>query len=912
MLLGREAEQLVIDELLRSARTGRSAALVLRGDPGIGKTALLSYAESRAEGMTVLRSVGIEAEHELPFAGLHQLVRPFLGLVERLPMPQQTALRGAFGLSFEPVQNPFLVSLGLLSLLAEASDEMPVLCLIDDAHWLDRPSQSALVFAARRLDAEPIAVLASARSREPQQFESSGLPELELPSLDDAPAGALLQSRMAHPAADEVVRLLLETADGNPLALLELPAGLTTRQLDGVEPIVGPPPARGAVEKSFRGRVAALPESVRIALLIAALEQSGDLETLERTGVTRAALVTARDAGLVQLDGTLEFRHPLVRSAVYGSASDRERRAAHTALAAVLKDPVSRAWHAALVSDDADERIAIQLDAAAAQAVARGAHATGAAAFERASELSEVTALKGRRLVYAAQAMVAAGRSAAALALADRAQQLIGDSPDAAELDVVRAIISMRQGTPAQTFSLARSAAAALAEHQPDRALQMVSLMVWAASRGGWTAAGVPAAHAVLQEIQGGGVRQTFMETMLAAAMALLGGDAVGAGDGFDRALRIANTVETDPDVTRLAGLLSMWIADFMPARDRFARVVAQYRSAGSLTELEAAMPLLAISELCASRADASAEVTAEGLELMRQLSNEPDEISYVALQAWTASLTGDEEACRAYSASAIQRGLVAGVGWAVGEAHLALGLLELGLGNARAAIDHFEQTDPGPFPPTMVLATPEFIDAALRLGEPERARLALDRLEAWAPVSRTALVAGMVARCRGVMASDAEEAELCFQEALRHHDYRVQPYERARTQLAYGERLRRDRRRIQARIHLRAALDTFEGIGVTLWAERTRGELRATGETARRREPSTLDELTPQELRVARLVASGASNKDVAAQLFVSRRTVEYHLGKVFVKLGVSSRAQLVRVGLASDDEPAFALDSA
>jgi DNA-binding CsgD family transcriptional regulator len=323
-------------------------------------------------------------------------------------------------------------------------------------------------------------------------------------------------------------------------------------------------------------------------------------------------------------------------------------------------------------------------------------------------------------------------------------------------------------------------------------------------------------------------------------------------------------------------------------------------------------MPLLAISELCTSRADASAEVTAEGLELMRQLGYEQDEISYIALQAWTTSLTGEEQACRSYSGSAIPRGLAAGLGWAVGEAHLALGLLELGLGNAREAIDHFEQTDPGPFPPTMVLATPDFIDAALRLGEPDRARLALNRLEAWAPVSRTALVAGMVARCRGVMALDAEEAERCFQEALRHHDYRVQPYERARTQLAYGERLRRDRRRIHARIQLRAAMDTFEGIGVTLWAERTRGELRATGETARRREASTLDELTPQELRVARLVASGASNKDVAAQLFLSRRTVEYHLGKVFVKLGISSRAQLTRVGLAPSDKPALVTDGA
>jgi DNA-binding CsgD family transcriptional regulator len=912
MLLGREAEQRVVDELLQSARAGRSAVLVLRGEPGIGKSALLGYARSRAEGMTVLWSVGIEAEHELPFAGLHQLVRPCLGLLDRLPAPQEAALRSAFGLSADPVENPFLVALGLLSLLAEASESAPLVCLIDDAHWLDRASQMALAFAARRMHAESIAMLAATRVRETPSFESGGLPELVVCGLDDATAAALLKSRISHPAAVEVVELLLRTAAGNPLALLELPAGLTARQLDGVEPIVGPPPARGAVEESFRGRVAALPQPVRTALLLAAAEQSGDLQTLERalkrSGVAASALAAAQDAGLVRVNGTLEFRHPLVRSAVYGLATQGERQAAHQTLAAVLDDPISSAWHMALVSDRADEAIASQLDAVGAQAVSRGAHATAAAAFERAGELSEDAPGKGRRLTWAAQTSVAAGRSAAALKLAERAQALIDDRVNASELTVVRAIVSLRQGMPAETFSLARRAAAALADHQPEGALQMVGLMVWAAAHGGWAPIGIRDAHAALQEIRGGGPRRDFMETMLDAATALLGGDAAVAGDGFDQAIQIADTIEMDPDVTRLAGLIGMWTADFTSARDRFARVVAQFRAAGSLTELEGTMPLLAISEMCTSRVQAAAEVTAEGLELMHQLGYEQDEISYLALRAWTASLEGKEEACRKYSASAIQRGLATGVGWATGEGHLALGLLELGLGNAREAIEHLEQMDPGPFPPTTVLATPEFIDLALRLGEPERAQLALERFEAWAPVSRTALVAGMLARCRAVMAVDAEEADLRFREALSHHDLRAVPYERARTQLAYGERLRRDRRRIDARIQLRTALDTFEGIGTMLWAERARGELRASGETARKRDASTLDELTPQELRVARLVTSGASNKDVAAQLFLSRRTVEYHLGKVFLKLGVSSRTELARVVPTREPEPALA----
>ncbi|HTX09124.1 MAG TPA: LuxR C-terminal-related transcriptional regulator [Solirubrobacteraceae bacterium] len=901
MLLGREAERRVVDELLQSARTGSSAVLVLRGEAGIGKTSLLGYAESRAAGMTVLRSVGIEAEHELPFAGLHQLVRPCLGLLDRLPPPQATALRGAFGLSFDVVENPFLVSLGLLSLLAEKCEEAPVLCLIDDAQWLDRPSQAALEFAARRLDADPIAVLMAARTQEPNHLESSGLPQLELVGLDDDAAGLLLRSRFEQPAAEEVVRLLLRTAHGNPLALLELPAGLTAGQLGGAEPIVGPPPAHGALEQAFRARVAALPPAVRAALLLAAAEQTGDLQTLERalelSGVSVSALAAAQDAGLVRVNGALEFRHPLVRSAVYGSASHSERRTAHETLAAVLEDPVSSAWHVALMSDRADEAIAVQLDGAGANAVARGAHATAAAAFERAAELSEDPSRKGQRLLWAAQTSLAAGRSQAALALVDRAEPLVQDRVEASELGVVRAAVSMREGSPDQTFSLARTAALALGQREPERALEMVSLMIWAAATGGWAASGLPDAHAMLAQISGGGPRRAFMGTMLDGAMALLHGDTVAAGDLFADALTQAGGQSSDVIVTQLAGLVGQWIADFAPARDRFARVVAQRRADGLLTELAGSLPLLAIGEMCTGHLQAASEATVEGLELLHQLGYEQDEISYLALQAWAASLVGNEQECRELAESALQRGLATGVGWATGEAHLALGLLELGLGDAGEAIGHFEQLDPGPFPPTMVLATPEFIDAALRLGEPERARLALERFEAWAAVSRTPLVAGMLVRCRGVMADDAEQADLLFREALRHHDLRMNPYERARTQLAYGERLRRDRRRVEARIQLRAALATFEGLGAGLWAERARGELRATGETARKRDPSTIDTLTPQELRVARLVAAGASNKRVAEQLFLSRRTVEYHLGKVFVKLGVNSRLELTQI---------------
>jgi DNA-binding CsgD family transcriptional regulator/DNA polymerase III delta prime subunit len=908
MLLGREAEQQILDELLHQARSGRSAVLALRGEPGIGKTALLDYAHAKAPDMTVLRCVGIEAEHEFPFAGLHQLLRPCLGLLDRLPVPQAAALRGAFGLSFDRVEHPFLVSLAVLSLLAEACDEAPVLCLVDDAHWIDRPSQEALAFAARRLEAEPVVVLMAARSTDRRKFGAAGLPELEVHGLGEHPARALLETRLRQPASAEVVTMLVHTARGNPLALLELPMALTNRQLRGADPIAGPLRAKGAVEQSFRIRVARLPASARRALLLAAAEEGGDLHTLqpalERCGLTVSALEAAEDAGLVQVDGAVVFRHPLVRSAVYGSATRLERRAAHQALAAVLDDPLRSAWHRALAAERADETIAAELDAAAVQAAARGAQATAAAAAERAAELSQQAPRKGRRLTYAAQASAAAGFSDAALALVDRARPLVTDQADIAELAIVSATVSLRHGPPTDTFALLKRAASALAEAEPERALQIIPLMVLAAAAGAWMEDGITDARRMLDRIRGGGARHDFLRRLLDGGRALLDGNAALGHKHLSDAMRIAVQLDGDIVMATMAGLFGLWVADFTPARDRFARIAAQHRAEGSLTGLAGALFFLAVGELCVGRIQAGLDAAAEGLELARQLGYENDETSCLALYAWITAQMGKEQESRECAAAAMRRGLAAGIGFAPSEAHLALGVLEVQLGNAAEAIEHLEQMDPGPLPPSALLATPELIDAALRLGEQEKAARALARFAAWAPASGTALVNGMLARCRGVMTDDDQQADELFAEALRHHDHRVPPYERARTQLAYGERLRRSRRRAEARIQLRSALDTFDGVGAALWAERARAELRATGETARKRDVSTLEMLTPQELRVARLVAAGSTNKDVAAQLFLSSRTVEYHLGKVFNKLGVASRVELARAAL----DPSFA----
>ena len=908
LLVGRDTEQQAIDGLLDGARGERSAVLVLRGEPGIGKSALLEYAAGAAGGMRLLRCVGIEAEHELPFAGVHQLVRAHVGLVDRLPAPQATALRSALGLSFDGVQDRFLVSLGVLSLLAEVCDDGPVLCLVDDAQWLDRPSADALVFAARRFQAEPIALLFAARDGDPRRFDAPGLDELALAPLDEQDAHALLATRLEGASAPaDVVAKLVTTARGNPLALLELPAALSTEQLAGVEPILGPPPVRGAVEAAFGDRVTGLPDGARLTLLVAALDEGSDLDTVERAagrlGGSTADLEPAERAGLVRVDGEVAFRHPLVRSAVYRRATRAERRAAHEALAAVLSDPVRGTWHRALVADRADEQLAAELDAAAGQAVGRGAHASAAAAFERAAELTEVPARKGRRLRCAAQAGFGAGRLDAALALAERAQPLIRDPVDAAELDLMRLRVATSRGSPSEAYPLLVGAMPTITEIQPDRAVLLAIAMVVVSSMAGWPERGIADARDAIARIDSEGEAHRFMSAFLDGATALLDDEAAAAAPCMAEANAISDGVEGE-GLLSMPGLTNVYIGDLARARACFDRSAGKARAAGLIADVTGAAPLIAWIDVWERRAAAAEATIAEGLTLTRQLGFQNQETLLLADLARVDALRGREAACREHASDALGRALANGLNPGTNVARLALAELELGLGRPRDALEHLDALHPTPFPPVAFLAAPDVVDAAVRLGEPGRAAAAVDRLEAWAPVSPSPMVHGMVARCRGVLADDIDEAEHAFRAALDLEASGVPPFERARTQLSYGERLRRERRKTDARAQLRDALGTFEAIGAELWAERARGELRATGETARRRDASTVDELTPQELRIAQLVGAGASNREVGAQLFVSPKTVEYHLRKVFLKLGVASRVELANVRLGGPDE--------
>jgi DNA-binding CsgD family transcriptional regulator len=906
MLVGREHEQRALDALLESARDERSAALVLRGEPGIGKTALLGYAADRASDMRILRCVGIEAEHELPFAGMHQLIRTCLDLVDRLPAPQAAALRAALGLSFDGVNDRFLVSVGLLSLLAEACEDTPVLCCVDDAQWLDRPSAEALVFAARRFQAEPIAVLMAVREGEARRFEAPGVPELEIAGLSDEDARALLTAQFARAAAADVVATLLSTANGNPLALMELPSALSDAQLNGSEPILGPPPVRGAVEAAFGARVERLPEATRRVLLLAAADEGGDLSALDRAtaqlGLAVADLDAAEREGLVRVDGAVAFRHPLVRSAVYRAATRSERRAAHEALAAAATDPISGAWHRALVADRADEAIAAELEAAAAQAALRGAHATAAPAFERAAELSEDDARKGARLSGAAQAAMDAGRLDAAVGLLERSRALVTDPIELAQLDLIRATELGRRGSPAEGSRVMCQAAEAIAAVAPEIATELALWSVFTGLQAGWDHRLFLEAQQALARIEDDGPLGRFARGVTDGIAAMVDGDSARAGDRFAAALEERDAFIGLRRVAMPVFLLAI-TGDWQGARAASERMIATLRTEGIVTGLTGALPLMAFCEIAMRRLRSAQASVTEGLELARHLAYENDETGMLGVQARILAVQGDEEGCRELAEAALRRSVTNGIGWATKNARLALAELELGLGNAKEALFHFDQIDPTPVPPLMAMATPDHVDAALRAGDPERAVAATQRFAEWAPVSRAPFVHGMVARCRAILA-EGDEAEALFAEALALHGRDAPPYELARTQLAYGEHLRRDRRKIEARTQLRTALDAFEGLGAAPWAERARGELRATGETARKRDASTVDDLTPQELRIATLVAAGASNRDVAAQIFVSPKTVEYHLRKVFMKLGVASRIELARIPLGATDQ--------
>jgi DNA-binding CsgD family transcriptional regulator len=908
MLYGRRAEREALDRLLADARRSRSGVLVVRGEAGVGKTALLDHAGTRADGMLVLRASGVESEAELPFAVLHQLLRPVLQLAGRLPEPQAAALRGALGLGPPGGDDRFLVSVAALGLLAEAAELQPVLCLVDDAQWLDRSSAEALRFAARRLEADPVALLLAARDGDLREFPAPGLPELHLQGLDPEPAAALLAGAGTVLPA-EVVGRLVERTGGNPLALLELPASLDPDQLAGRAPLEDVLPLTARLEQTFGERVRRLSAPARTLLLVAAAEATGDpavvLRATARLGVEAEALDEAEAAGLVQTgDGRLAFRHPLVRSAAYRTATFAARQAAHRALAEVLTGEDSadrRAWHRAAATVGPDEDAADELERSAERARRRGGPAAAAVALERAAELSGDGRERGRRLAAAATAAWLAGQADRAAALLDRAEPIASDQRSQAEVAHLRGSIEASRGIAMHASAMLSAGSELAAPLDPSQALQMLLEASEVASYAGDvtpTAELGRRAAAIPVDDKAG----QFLSDLLQGMGRVAEGDAAAGGSLLRRAIALAGSLD-DPRRLLWAGVAASFVGESDDGYALYARAVARARQEGAVGLLPRALEYLAVVEVAAGRYDAASASATEGLRLARDTGNDTSACRHLATLAHIAAVRGEEDACQAYAREALDRAGARGLGLPAMLASFALGMLELGLGRPAEALGWFQRllaAGPGAGSPFFAVYTvPDLVEAAVRGGQAEAAAAPLAAFEQLVTLAGTPDLLAQLARCRGLLGSD-EGAAAHFEEALRRHQGQERPFDLARTELLYGEALRRARRRGEARSHLRSALATFERIGAAPWAERAGAELRATGETARKRDPSTLTQLTPQELQIVRLVGEGGTNREIGAQLFLSRRTVDYHLRNVFAKLGVSSRTELIRLQLA------------
>jgi DNA-binding CsgD family transcriptional regulator len=907
MLYGRHEECAAIDRLLADAGGQRSGALVIRGEVGLGKSALLAYAADRAAGrMRVLWGSGVESESELAFAALHQLVRPVLDHVERLPGPQATALQGAFGLATTQGRDRFLIGVGALSLLAEVAEERPLVCLVDDAQWLDQPSADALSFAARRLEAEGIVLLVAARDDDLHAFTAPSFQELRLTGLDAAAAGQLLTDQSPAGLAPNVRERLIEATQGNPLALLELLASLSADQLAGRASLPDPLPVSAGVEQVFLERVRRLPDPTQTLLLAIAAEETGDPAVIFRVGralgTGTEAFEEAATAGLVRIaEGRIRFHHPLVRSAVYRGATINQRQAIHQALAAALpgaEHADRRAWHRAAAAMEPDPEVADELERSAERARRRSGYAAAARALERSAELTSAEALRRHRLTDAADAAWLAGQPDRALGLLDRAAAGVSEPRLRANVAHLRGVIELRRGVPANAFTILAAGSAEVAPVDPVKALAMLLPASEAASYAGDVTLTIEAARRAAALPRGQQRIDQFTLDMLVGIGSLLEGDTARGAPLLREATTLAQTFD-DPSRLGYAGAAARYLGDDTATHDFYARAVARARATGELVLLPYLLESLAVAEVAAGRYAAATASASEGLRLARETGQESSVCQNLSTLALLAAMQGRQDACRSYAAEALERAVPRGLRLQAASASWALALLDLASSRPSEALARLTTLASGSetgHPVIALLSVPDLIEAAVRANQTERGQTALAGFEQWAAHTAPPWALALVPRCRGLLSAGAA-ADRHFAEALRLHGPSSRPFDRARTQLLYGEALRRARRRVDAREHLRAAFTTFEQLGASPWAERARTELRVSGETARQRNPSTLDQLTPQELQIVRFVGEGATNRDVAAQLFLSPRTIDYHLRQVFTKLGISSRAELIRL---------------
>ncbi|MFB7897944.1 AAA family ATPase [Streptomyces xiamenensis] len=879
MLYGRSAESAALDEVIARAREGQGGAAVLRGEAGAGKTALLDAAAGRGDAARVLRATGVEAESGLAFAALHQLLWPVTGALEELPAPQRDAVRAALGLAAEPAGDPYPLGAGVLSLLAEAAAPHGLICIVDDFQWIDRASAHALLFAARRLGTERIALLFAVRGDAPVP----GVPlTVEVRGLPDAAAAELLRARHAVPSG--VARDLVAATGGNPLALREIAARLTPAQLAGAAPLPDPLPG-GA--RLFGDRVAALSAGAGLLARVAAVEADLDpaLRATARllsdgTGrAARCALAELEESGLAGLDGTrLRFRHPLIRSAVYEAATPAGLRRVHAVLAE-LTGGDRRAWHLAGAAVGRDERVAAELVAAARRARERGGYGSAATALARAAELTPEPGPRAVRLKDAAVAAWLGGRPGQAESLLAEARELPGtDTALALEIARLRGRFELNSGDAAEAVRILST----------GDSLEMLADAAEAASYVGDTAALIGLGRRAAAHPPG------FLRDTVAGIGLALDGDPAGPGllrRALERA-RSGGAREAADYLWASAAASQLGETDLAAGMAERAGRVA--RVSGMTGQLPVVLEFVATAERLAGRLASSRAVSEEGLGLAREAGYPNTVAAHLANLAMVAALRGAEEECERLAREALAIAVPHRVGLRVGVAGYARALLDLGLGRHAAAHERFTAltaAGPGAGSPAVVWrAAPDHIEAAMGAGEEAAARAVLAAYERTSAHATTPEPRALLARCRGLVRSREED----FAEALRLH---TNAFEAARTALLLGERLRRAQRPGEARAHLRGACETFERAGAGPWARRARGELRAAGEDGRAPVPAVLDALTPQESRIAGLVAEGLSSKRIAARLFLSPRTVEYHLYKIYPKLGIGSRTELARL---------------
>jgi DNA-binding CsgD family transcriptional regulator len=907
--LGRRRECQALDRLLDSVRAGQSRVLVLRGESGVGKSALLEYLAGKASGCRVARAAGVESEMPLAYAGLHQLSGPMLDLRERLPAPQRDALATAFSLSAGQTPDRFVVGLAVLGLLSEIARGRPLVCVVDDAHWLDHASAQALAFVARRLQAESIGlVLAVPEPRELPEF--SGFPELAVGGLHAGDAQALLESVLPGRLDERVRDRLVSESHGNPLTLLDLARGVGPAELAGGFALPDVMPSMNHIEMAFVRRLELLPVETRRLLLIAATEPLGEVGMLwraaSRLGLGADAAVPAQAAGLIDIGSLVRFSHPLLRSAVYRGASLPDRRKAHRALAEATDpeaDPDRRAWHRAHAVDEPDEGVAAELEDSASWAEARCGVAAAAAFLGRASDLTQDPARRGQRALKAAQAKLQAGGFEQAISMLDTGETGPLDELRCGRVDLTRARIAFARGRYGQAAPLLLAAARTLEQRDVGLAREAYLDALRAAMFAGQLANSpsvfevAQAALAAPKESQA----DKGDKLLEALAVRLMHGDAAAVQLSMEAVQAFCAEDYSVQEELRLLWLTSTTAAELWDDQQwdtLSARHVKIAREAGALSELPLALTSRVYVHLFAGELAEASSLVQEAQTVREATASNLVAYDAIGLAAWR----GREDEVHRLIDTTMSETVGERIGTTV--TNWARALLSNGLCRYEDALAAAREG--APFPQALSApnwGTIELIEAAVRCGATELATDALERLSQTTGASGTDWALGVEARSRALL-SDADAAERLYCEAIDRLDRTRIRVDLARARLLYGEWLRREGRRVDAREQLRSAHDMFATIGMEAFAERARRELVGTGGKVRKRSVETRGQLTPQEEQIARLARNVLSNPAIGAQLFISVRTVEWHLHNVFTKLGISSREQL-RMALPEDGLP-------